>query len=125
MLSHFRLVTQEELRQLSSGRPTVYALTFEVEGQLAKVGWSMFPAARIPSLISEQAAPVKEIWLAEVSVPEIFIAGGECKARMALRRFGRAVQAQLADSRIRNEFFRAPMRAIDEAFSSAIEAQPI
>jgi hypothetical protein len=119
MLKNFQLHTLEQVQQIKgTGRPVIYVLVFDIDGQLSKIGWTMFPSARIPSLILEQAADVKEIWLASAGF-EVATSPNN-REHAALRGVCRQLQASLGDRRIRNEFFRAPMRLVDDVLSGVV-----
>lgn len=121
MLTNFRLMATLDPRQLQHDRslsrlPVVYALCFDIDGQLTRVGWSSYAGQRIPNVIAEQAADVKELWIAEISIDDLFDARFDFNRENTVRRFGRGVQTRLQTYRVRNEYFRVPMRMVDDAF---------
>lgn len=112
MLEYFRLMQNGDLKKLpSSAVPAIYALCFDINGQITRVGWSFYAGHRVQHLIMEEAADVKEIWLASLSV-----------RASELRPIARRVQKCLAANRVRNEFFRASMRMVDNALVEALTA---
>lgn len=126
MLNHFRLISPVDPRLIERDRnlttPAVYAMCFDIDGQLTRVGWSSYPRQRIPTLIREQAADVKELWLATIPIDQIFDPKVDYNRENAARRFGRYVQMRLKAYQVRNELYRVPMRCIDDAFGLTISS---
>lgn len=97
----------------------IYALVFDINGQISKIGWTMYPSQRIPNLVKEQAADTKEIWLADVAMTISDPVSNDDE--MQLRRLCRKLHVALTGDRVRNEFFRSPMRMVDVAFGKVVE----
>lgn len=117
-LKNFRLVDTTDVRKLERELrlPAIYAMCFDIDGQLTRVGWSCHPGQRIPNVLREQAAEVKELWIAEIPIEDYFNPKFDFNRENAARRFGRYIQMRLRNCRVRNEFFRVPMRFVDDAF---------
>ncbi len=118
MLENFRLFTIAELKTKPSyDRPYVYAICFDVEGLLVKIGWTLFPANHLSTLVKGQAAPAKEIWLADAAsyLPE----SNYKRSQPYLRGFARKIKHVLGSQLVRDDLFRVPMRSVDNAFTAA------
>lgn len=119
-LNHFRLVHPVDTRSIERDRslktPSVYAMCFDIDGQLTRVGWSSYASQRISNVLREQAADVKELWVATIPVDELFDPKVDYNRENTVRRFGRYVQMQLKSYHVRNDLYRVPMRLVDDAF---------
>lgn len=117
MMRYFYPIDADSVSKLPIlGKPVIYALTFNVGGFMNRIGWTTYPASRIPNLITEQAAAVEEIWLADVPMDSFFDKDVHFNEQNALRAFGRGVQSRLSAYHQRNELYRAPMQVVDDAF---------
>ena len=112
MLKNFRLVSRDDIAKMSS-TPVIYALCFDVDGLLVKIGWTKDPWSRLVTLIHEQAVEPKEIWLADYR-PEY---RHEWDSYDLLQGFARRFLRAINHAHIHHGFFRLTMTAIDNAFS--------
>ncbi len=116
MLKNFRLVPRENLTGLGQSNPVIYALCFDVDGLLIRVGWTQYPGSHLVAVVRGQAALPQEVWVADYR-PEYT---WEFASTDPLRDFAGRLYRVLGASRIRKEFFRIPMKAVDDAFSEVI-----
>lgn len=117
MLKNFRLISESDIKELAYDHHVIYAIIFDVDGAFIKLGWSKYPSQRIPTLLAEQALEPKEIWIADFD--SAFV---KEQTFDKLRTFTRRLQRLIEKARVRHEFFRVPMRQLDDAFSEALTA---
>lgn len=118
MLNHFRLITREQVTAIGN-TPVIYALCFDVDGLLVRVGWSKYPGSRLEALLREQVVQPKEIWIADFRLDRV----SDLDGFDPLRAFARRVHKTIDYARSGGELFRLPMAKIDAAIDMAAAAR--